>query len=329
MLLNVNRGQAKALGVPLNDIYSTMRTFSGSSTVNDFNLFGRVYRVKIKAEAEYRQRPDSINNYYVRSRGGDMIPMNVLADLEYKTGPAAVTRYNMFSSAHISVDPAPGYSTGDAIDAIREIADEILPPGIGYEWSGLSFQEIRAAGQTPIAMSMALVFVFLFLAALYESWTIPIAVLLIAPIAMLGSLLSVWMRGMENNLFFQIAFIAMIGLAAKNSIMIVEYAKQLYEEGKSIHEAALTAARLRFRPILMTAVSFILGVMPLVLSSGPGSVSRQSMATAILGGMIFASTIGIVMVPLFFVTMASLSARLSKGKKSNAQPTPQSEEDRG
>jgi hydrophobe/amphiphile efflux-1 (HAE1) family protein len=326
LLLNVNRGQAKALGVPLNDIYSTMRTFSGSSTVNDFNLFGRVYRVKIQAEAEYRQRPDSINDYYVRSRGGDMIPINVLADLEYKTGPAAVTRYNMFSSASVSADPAPGYSTGDAIDAIRDIADDILPPGIGYEWSGLSFQEIRAAGQTPIAMGMALVFVFLFLAALYESWTIPIAVLLIAPIAMLGSLLSVWIRGMENNLFFQIAFIAMIGLAAKNSIMIVEYAKQLYEEGKTIQEAALTAARLRFRPILMTAVSFILGVMPLVLSSGPGSVSRQSMATAILGGMIFASTIGIVMVPLFFVTMASLSARLNKDKKNNAQPTLASED---
>lgn len=319
LLLNVNRSKAKALGVPLNDIYSTMRTFSGSSTVNDFNLFGRVYRVRVQAEAEYRQRPDSINDYYVRSRGGEMIPINVLADLEYKTGPAAVTRYNMFSSASVTADPAPGYSTGDAISAIREIADEILPPGIGYEWSGLSFQEIRAAGQTPIAMSLALVFVFLFLAALYESWTIPVAVLLIAPIAMLGSLLSVWIRGMENNLFFQIAFIAMIGLAAKNSIMIVEYAKQLYEEGKSIQEAALTAARLRFRPILMTAVSFILGVMPLVLSSGPGSVSRQSMATAILGGMIFASTIGIVMVPLFFVTMASLSARLNKGKKSNTQ----------
>jgi multidrug efflux pump subunit AcrB len=175
-------------------------------------------------------------------------------------------------------------------------------------------------------MSLALVFVFLFLAALYESWTIPVAVLLIAPIALLGSLLSVWIRGMENNLFFQIALIAMIGLAAKNSIMIVEYAKQLYEEGASIQEAALTAARLRFRPILMTAVSFILGVMPLVLSSGPGSVSRQSMATAILGGMIFATTIGIVMVPLFFVTMASLSTRLGKGKESDAQPTLGSEE---
>lgn len=309
LFLDVDRSQAKALGVPLNDIYSTMMVFSGSSTVNDFNLFGRVYRVKIQADAEYRQRPDSINNYYVRSASGDMVPMNIVANLDFKTGPARVTRYNMFSSASISADPAPGYSTGDVIKAIEEVADEILPPGISYEWSGLTFQETRAAGQTAIAMGMALVFVFLFLAALYESWTIPMAVLLIAPIAMLGSLLSVWIRGLENNLFFQIAFIAMIGLAAKNSIMIVEFAKQLYDQGMSARQAALESARLRFRPILMTAVSFILGVMPLVLSSGPGSASRQSMATAILGGMIFATTIGLVLVPLFFITASRFSRR--------------------
>jgi multidrug efflux pump len=309
LFLKVDRSRAKALGVPLNDIYSTMRAFSGSSTVNDFNLFGRVYRVKVQAEAEYRQHPDSINDYYVRSATGDIVPMNVLADIEFKTGPARVTRYNMFSSASISAEPAPGYSTGDAIAAIRETAEEILPPGIGFEWSGISFQEIRSAGQTPVALTMALVFVFLFLAALYESWTIPVAVLLIAPIAMLGALVAVWIRGLENNLFFQIAFVALIGLAAKNSIMIVEFAKQLHQEGMPVLEAALNAARLRFRPILMTSVSFILGVMPLVLSSGPGSISRQSMATAILGGMLFATSIGIVLVPLFFVSMAGFSDR--------------------
>jgi hydrophobe/amphiphile efflux-1 (HAE1) family protein len=315
LFLKVDRARAKALGVPLNDIYSTMRAFSGSSTVNDFNLFGRVYRVKVQAEAEYRQHPDSINDYYVRSATGDIVPMNVLADIEFKTGPARVTRYNMFSSASISAEPAPGYSTGDAIAAIRETAEEILPPGIGFEWSGISFQEIRSAGQTPVALTMALVFVFLFLAALYESWTIPVAVLLIAPIAMLGALVAVWIRGLENNLFFQIAFVALIGLAAKNSIMIVEFAKQLHQEGMPVLEAALNAARLRFRPILMTSVSFILGVMPLVLSSGPGSISRQSMATAILGGMVFATCIGIVLVPLFFVSMAGFSERWRRRSK--------------
>ncbi len=312
--LKVNRAKAKALGIPLSDIYSTMRTFSGSSTVNDFNLFGRVYRVKIQAEAEYRSRPDSIKDYYVRSASGEMVPINVVADLDFQTGPARVTRYNMFSSASISADPAPGYSSGNVITAVQEVTQDILPAGIGYEWSGLTFQEIRAAGQTPLALGLALVFVFLFLAALYESWTIPVAVLLIAPVAMLGALGAVWMRGMDNSLFFQIAFIALIGLAAKNSILIVEVAKQLHEGGMAIREAALEAARLRFRPILMTAVSFILGVLPLVLSSGPGSVSRQAMATAILGGMILATSLGIVLVPLFYVTMAQWDQRLTKKK---------------
>jgi len=314
LFLSVDRAKAKALGIPLNDIYSTMRAFSGSSTVNDFNLFGRVYRVKMQAEARYRQRPDSINNYYVRSASGEMVPINVVAELDFKTGPARVTRYNMFSSASISADPAAGYSTGDAIAAIQEVADEILMPGIGLEWTGISYQEIRGAGQAPLALAMALIFVFLFLAALYESWTTPIAVLLISPVAMLGALSAVWLRGLENNLFFQIAFITMIGLAAKNSIMIVEFAKQLYDEGSTAREAALKAARLRFRPILMTGVSFILGVMPLVLSSGPGSVSRQSMSTATLGGMILASTIGIILVPLFFITTTRFSRRPSHRK---------------
>jgi len=320
LFLKVDRARAKALGVPLNDIYSTMRAYSGSATVNDFNMFGRVYRVRIQAESEFRKRPDSINYYYVRSKTGAMVPLNVVADLEFTTGPAAVTRYNMFSSTSISAEPATGFSTGDAIDAIREVADAILPPGIGFEWTGITFQEIRAAGQTPIALGLALVFVFLFLAALYESWTIPVSVLLIAPIAMLGALAAVWMRGLENDLFFQIAFIALIGLTAKNSIMIVEFAKQLYREGMPLHEAALNAAKLRFRPILMTAVSFILGVMPLVFSSGPGCVSRQSISTPILGGMLFATSIGIVMVPLFFISMAGLSERRRLRRKEKATP---------
>jgi multidrug efflux pump subunit AcrB len=269
----------------------------------------------VQAEAEYRQRPENISNYYVRSGSGEMIPLDVVADLEFKTGPARVTRYNMFTSASISAEPASGYSTGDALQAMREVASEVLPPGIDFEWTGISYQETRSTGQTPIAMGLALVFVFLFLAALYESWAIPFAVLLIAPVALLGALAAAWTRGMENSLFFQIAFITLIGLAAKNSIMIVEYAKQLYEEGMSVLDAALTSARMRFRPILMTSVSFILGVMPLVLSSGPGSVSRQAMSSAILGGMLFATSIGIVLVPLFFVSMAGISDRLKRRKE--------------
>ncbi|AFU99359.1 efflux RND transporter permease subunit [Simiduia agarivorans] len=308
--LEVDRATAKAIGVPLADIYSTMRTFTGSSSVNDFNLFGRVYRVKVQAEGNYRDRPDAIRHYYVRSNSGDMVPIEVLADLKFTTGPANVVRYNMFSSASLVAEPNTGYSSGEVIRAIQSEASKLLPPGMGYEWTGLTFQEIRSGGQTQTALLLALVFVFLFLAALYESWIIPLAVLTIAPVAMLGALAASWLGGVENNLFFQIAFVALIGLAAKNSILIVEYCNTLVREGVSPVEAAITAARQRFRPIMMTSVSFILGVMPLVLSAGPGAIARQSMSIPILGGMLLATSVGIVLVPLFFVVLAKrLQAR--------------------
>jgi len=309
--LEVDRAQAKALGVPIADIYSTMRVYTGSSSINDFNMFGRVYRVKMQADAEFRDRVDALNHYYVRSSSGVMVPLNVVAKLKYTTGPASIVRYNMFNSASISATPALGYATGDVVKVIEEAAKEVLPPGYGYEWTGMTFQEIRSAGQTTIALSLAFIFVYLFLAALYESWTVPLAVLLIVPVAMLGAVAFTYARGMENNLFFQIAFIALIGLSAKNSILIVEFCQQLYQQGMKPIDAALKAAQLRFRPIMMTAVSFILGVLPLVLSSGPGAVARMSMATPILGGMILATTIGILLVPLFFVTMANLSRKVS------------------
>lgn len=309
-LLNVDRAKAKALGVPLSDIYSTMNVLTGSVRVNDFNLFGRVYRVTAQAEEGYRDRPDSLAYYTVRSNAGSMVPLNVLAHLDRTTGPAAIVRYNLFSSASISGTPAPGYASGDVIRAIEEEAADILPPNMSYEWTGITYQQIRSEGQLGIALVLAAVFALLFLAALYENWAMPVAVLLIAPIAMLGALLASSLRGLENDLFFQIAFIALIGLAAKNSILIVEFAKQLLDQGRSAFDAALESARLRFRPIMMTAFSFILGVMPLVLSSGPGSISRQTLSTAILGGMLAATTIGIVLVPLFFMACT----RLSRGK---------------
>ncbi|ARN76244.1 multidrug efflux RND transporter permease subunit [Oceanicoccus sagamiensis] len=323
--LEVDRAKAKALGVPLADIYSTTKVFTGATSANDFNMFGRVYRVNVQAEAEFRDRPDALNSYYVRANSGAIVPINVLAELSTTTGPAAIVRHNMFTSASISADPAPGYSTGDVIKAIEREAKPLLPPGMGYEWSGLTFQEIRSAGQTTVALSMALIFVFLFLAALYESWTIPVAVLLIAPIAMMGALMAMWLRGLENNLFFQIAFIALIGLAAKNSILIVEFCRQLYNDGMKPFDAAVEAAKLRFRPIMMTAVSFILGVLPLVLSTGPGALARQSMSTAILGGMLLATTLGIIFVPLFFVTVINFSEQLKARFSSSEKPLDSSE----
>ena len=312
LFLDVDRAEAKALGVPLADIYSTMRTLTGSVIVNDFNLYGRVYRVRMQAEDEFRERPDALQYYYVRSDSGAMVPMTVLSSLEYSTGPAAIDHFNLFTAASVSGDPEPGYSTGDAVAAMREVLDNNLPPGIGYEWTGLTAYEIKAAGQAVVAMVLAVVFVYLFLCALYESWTVPLAVLLIAPTALFGALLAVWIRGLENNLFFQIALVALVGMAAKNSILIVEFAKQLVEQGKSFGDAALESARLRFRPIMMTAISFIFGVMPLVLSSGPGAVARQSISTAVLGGMIVATSIGILVVPLFFVLFGKLDAKLAK-----------------
>ncbi len=302
--LEVDRALAKALDIPLGDIYSTMRTFTGSSTVNDFNLFGRVYRVKVQAEGEYRDRPDAIALYHLRSGNDAMVPIGTVADLSTTTGPASVVRYNMFTSASMSADPNPGYSTGDIIQAIEREAEAVLPPGMGFEWTGLTLQEIEAGNLIVIAMALAVIFVFLFLSALYESWVLPLSVLLTAPLAILGAILVCWLGGIENNLYFQIAFIALIGLSAKNAILIVEYCNALYSQGMAARDAALLAARQRFRPIMMTAISFILGVLPLVLSSGPGAVSRQSMAYPILGGMIFATTLGIVFVPLFFVVLA-------------------------
>lgn len=308
-LLNVDRAKAKALGVPLSDIYSTMNVLTGSVRVNDFNLFGRVYRVTAQAEEGYRDRPDSLAYYTVRSNSGSMVPLNVLAHLDRTTGPAAIVRYNLFSSASISGTPAPGYASGDVIRAIEEEAADILPPNMSYEWTGITYQQIRSEGQLGIALVLAAVFALLFLAALYENWAMPVAVLLIAPVAMLGALVASSMRGLENDLFFQIAFIALIGLAAKNSILIVEFAKQLLDQGKSAFDAALESAKLRFRPIMMTAFSFILGVMPLVLSTGPGSISRQTLSTAILGGMLLATTVGIVLVPLFFMACTRLARK--------------------
>jgi multidrug efflux pump len=321
LFLDVDRSEAKALGIPLADIYGTMRTLTGSLIVNDFNLYGRVYRVRMQAEDEFRKRPDALQYYYVRSSTGAMVPMSVLAELEYSTGPAAIDHYNMFTAAKISGDPDSGYSTGQAIAAMRQVLDNNLPPGIGYEWTGLTAQEIKAGGQAAVAMVLAVVFVYLFLCALYESWTIPWAVLLIAPTAIFGALLAVYLRGLEANIFFQIAMVALVGMAAKNSILIVEFAKQLVEEGMSFSDAALQSAKLRFRPIMMTAVSFIFGVMPLVLSSGPGAVARQSISTAVLGGMIVATSLGILVVPLFFVLFGKLDGKLARKAGDDAMPT--------
>ena len=291
-----------------------MKAYTGSVYVNDFNMFNRIYRVYIQAEAPYREHRDNINLFFVRGNDGNMIPLTALGNTEYTTGPGSIKRFNMFNTAIIRGTAAHGYSSGQAMELIEQIAREHLPDNIGVEWSGLSYQEKQAGGQTGMILTLVFLFVFLFLAALYESWSVPIAVLLSLPVAALGAYIGVAICGLENDTYFQIGLVMLVGLAAKNAILIVEFAKDEVESGKSVIQAALHAAHLRFRPILMTSLAFILGMLPLVLASGPGSASRQAIGTGVFFGMIVAVTVGIFLVPFFFVMIYTTTNKLKKTK---------------
>ena len=309
---DVDRDKAKLAGVPMAEIFSTMKAYTGSVYVNDFNLFNRVYRVYIQAEADYRQSQNNINLFYVRGANKVMIPLTSLGNTSYTTGPGSITRFNMFNSTVIRGQAAHGYSSGEATEIMEEIVDTHLPKNIEVEWSGLSFQEKKAGGKTAMVLALVFVFVFLFLAALYESWLVPVAVLLSLPVAALGSYLGVWLCGLENDIYFQIGLVMLIGLAAKNAILIVEFAKEMVDKGEDIVQAAVTATRQRFRPILMTSFAFILGLIPLVFSSGPGSASRQAIGTGVFFGMIFAVIFGVVLVPFFFVYVNKIKNKLKR-----------------
>lgn len=300
LYFDVDRDKAKFLGIPMADIFSTMKAYTGSVYVNDFNMFNRIYRVYIQAEAPYRMHADNINLFFVRAASGEMVPLTALGTTQYTTGPGNMRRFNMFTTAVIRGNAAPGYSSGEAMKAMETIAKEYLPENIGVEWSGLSYQEKKADGQMGMILLLVFIFVFLFLAALYESWLVPVAVLLSLPVAALGAYLGIWVFGLENDVYFQIGLVTLVGLAAKNAILIVEFAKVEVDRGVNALKAAITAASLRFRPILMTSLAFVLGMLPLVLASGPGSASRHSIGTGVFFGMLAAITIGIVMVPFFF-----------------------------
>lgn len=301
LYFDVDRDKVKFAGVPLADIFSTMKAFTGSVYVNDFNMFNRVYRVYIQAEATYREHRENLNLFFVRGAGNAMIPLTALGTTSYTTGPGSIRRFNMFNSAVIRGEAAAGYSSGQVMEIMENIASEHLPENIGVEWSGLSYQEKKAGGQTGLVLALVFMFVFLFLAALYESWTVPAAVLLSLPVAALGAYLGEWVCGLENDVYFQIGLVMLIGMAAKNGILIVEFAKEQVDRGVDAKEAALYASRLRFRPILMTSLAFILGMLPMVIASGPGSASRQAIGTGVFFGMIFAVVFGILLVPFFFV----------------------------
>ncbi|MCD7915338.1 MAG: multidrug efflux RND transporter permease subunit [Tannerellaceae bacterium] len=301
LYFDVDRDLAKFLGIPLSDIFATMKAYLGSSYINDFNMFNRIYRVYIQAEASFRATSDNIGLFFVRTQNGAMVPLTSLGTVSYTTGPGTIKRFNMFSTAAINAVTAPGYSSGEAMAAMQKIVDERLPDNIGLEWSGLSYQEKKAGGQTSMVLALVFLFVFLFLAAQYESWLVPISVILSLPIAALGAYLGIWVTGLYNDVYFQISLVTLIGMAAKNAILIVEFAKVQVDQGMDVVQAAIHAARLRFRPILMTSLAFVLGMLPMVLASGPGSASRHSIGTGVFFGMLAAITIGIVMIPFFFV----------------------------
>jgi HAE1 family hydrophobic/amphiphilic exporter-1/multidrug efflux pump len=317
----VDRERAKALGVPISEVFDTMQAYFGNLYVNDFVKFGRVYRVQTEALPEYRSRPDDISKVYVRAKnnvGSTMIPLDSVVTTKFTSGPDPVTHFNGFNAALVLGGAAPGYSSGQALDALEQIANEVLvPKGYAIDWSGISFQERQAGGQSSLVFAFALLMVFLVLAALYESWSIPFAVILSIPFGILGALLAIWTRGLTNDIYFQIGLVTLIGLAAKNAILIVEFANQRYAEGVPLADAALEAARLRFRPIIMTSMAFILGVFPLVIASGAGAASRNSIGTGVFGGMLAATFLAIFFVPLFFVVIGKIARRTKRSVTEN------------
>ncbi len=309
----VNRERAKALGVPISEVFDTLQAYFGNLYINDFVKFGRVYRVQTEAEPRYRSSAADISKIYVRSlRGQDsaMIPLDTVVTTTYAAGPDPVTHFNGFNTALVLGSAATGYSSGQALDALERVAREVLiPQGFDSDWSGLSYQERKAGAQSVVAFAFGLLMVFLVLAAQYESWTVPFAVILAVPFGVFGALLAVWLSGMTNDIYFQIGLVTLIGLAAKNAILIVEFANQRSEHGLSLMDAAIEAARLRFRPIIMTSMAFILGVVPLVTAAGAGAASRHSIGIGVFGGMLAATFLAIFFVPLFFVLIGKLSRR--------------------
>jgi HAE1 family hydrophobic/amphiphilic exporter-1 len=309
----VDYDKAEKLNIDLNEINNTISSYLGSSYVNDFNRFGRQYKVFVQAEAVDRLDPDDIARYYVRSRSGDIVPLNTLAEVKDISGPSYTNRFNMFRAAEISGAPAEGYSSADALNALEEVA-ATLPKELGIAWSNMSYQEKAAEGSGGTVFLMALIFVFLILAAQYESWKLPFSVLLGVPAAIFGAFLGLWMGGLwspsyVNNVFAQIGLVMLIGLTAKNAILIVEFAKMLYEEGKPLYEAALEAAKLRLRPILMTSFAFMLGVVPLLTASGAGAEARKVMGMAVFMGTLIATIVGVIVVPALFVFVESIGAK--------------------
>lgn len=317
LYVDIDREKVKTLNIPLAAVFSTLQAYLGSAYVNDFNKFGRVYQVRLQAESKFRAEPDDIERLEVRNGSGEMIPLSTFAEVERSFGPQTINRFNLYPSGSITGGPAPGYSTGEALTIMEEIADRVLPEQMGFEWTGMAYQEKRVGGEAPLVFGMAVLLVYLVLAAQYESWLTPIAVILVVPLGLLGAILAVSARGMDNNLYTQIGIVLIIALASKNAILIVEFAHDIRKRGESIRDAAIEAARLRFRPILMTSFAFILGVVPLVVAQGAGAAGQRALGTAVFGGMIASTLLAVFFVPVFFVIFQSLEEWF-RGRNSEA-----------
>jgi multidrug efflux pump len=313
--LDVDREKAETLGVPISDVYDTLQILFGSLYVSQFNKYSRLYQVIVQAEADYRTKPEDIDQVYVRSRDGKMIPLKALVTLKNVPGPDLVSRFNSFPAARVLGAAAPGYSSGDAVKAVEELAAEALPAGYSYAWSGEAYELKKAGSASILAFVFGIVMVFLILAAQYERWSLPLGVVLTVPFALFGAILAIWWRGIANDIYFQIGLLTLIALAAKNAILIIEFAILKRKEGLSILEAAVEASRLRLRPIVMTSFAFILGCLPLAVAAGASSGSRRSIGTGVIGGMLGATLIAVFFIPLFFMLLEKLSEKFSRAGK--------------
>ncbi|WP_338050443.1 efflux RND transporter permease subunit [Pseudomonas lalucatii] len=313
--IDLDRTKARALGVSINDVFTAMQATFGSYYVNDFSLFGRTWQVSLQSESEFRRKPEDLGQVYVRSAGGELVPLSSLVKVRRILGPDSYARFNVYPAAKILGGPAPGYSSGQALAAVQAVADEVLGSDFSIGWTGSAYQELATQGSGSTAFVFGLIMVFLILAAQYERWTLPLAVVTAVPFAVFGAILAVWLRGIDNDVYFQVGLVTLIGLSTKNAILIVEFAVLCRQQGMGILEAALEAARLRFRPIIMTSLAFVLGVMPLVVSSGAGSASRHSIGTGVLGGMLAATVLAVFLIPMFYLLVESLAQKLSRGRK--------------
>ena len=318
--MNIDREKALKLGVSLNDLYITVGAFMGGAYVNDFTRFGRLYKTYVQAEPQYRVNEKQISNFFLKNKDGRMVPLATLSTMEDISGPDYTNRFNLYRSVEVTGGPAPGYTSAQAMAALEETADEVLPQDMGYAWNAMSFQEKKASGSLGMILTFSLLFVFLILSAQYESWSLPFSILMGTPFAIFGALFALWIARLfspafENNIFAQVSFVMLIGLAAKNAILIVEYANDEFQKGISLLDSAINAARLRFRPILMTAFSFIFGVFPLVIATGSGAEARKVMGMALLGGMTVATLLGVFLYPMLFVLIGKLAGYEKKRER--------------